>query len=117
MRIEEYKIIRSEAKQYAENVLKNIPRDFTLVHLEVLKNLIPQIIDEKEADYKRKAIISFVDTGEERKEIAKQLERLSEEAPVTRYDVVSYCMGRYRTVDAVMWNVINELNKEGKIKD
>lgn len=61
MEIEEYKLIRGEAGNYAKDMVENIPENFTLLHLECLKSLVPQIIENKVSDLKSKVIVSQID--------------------------------------------------------
>lgn len=55
---EEYKKIRGEAERYANDILMNIPSDFTMLHLRCLKNIIPTEIDSMLSCYESRTKLS-----------------------------------------------------------
>lgn len=54
MEYKEYMKIRREAEGYAKQILQNTPDDFTMLHLELLKTVVPTEIDGLLSELKRK---------------------------------------------------------------
>ena len=54
MEYKEYMKIRGEAEGYAKQILQNAPDDFTMLHLELLKTVVPTEIDGLLSELKRK---------------------------------------------------------------
>lgn len=72
MKFEDYKKIRDEAEEYAKDMLKNIPADFTLLHLECLKQLVPKIVEDEISDLKSKVIVNQIAPPRERLALASR---------------------------------------------
>ena len=57
MEHKEYKKIRDEAEEYAKKILKEIPKNFTLLHIELLKDIVPAEIDNTMSEIKSKTTL------------------------------------------------------------
>ena len=55
MNIKEYKQIRDEAEEFSREILNKIPENFTLLHLECLGKIFPQVIENELIIQKSKA--------------------------------------------------------------
>lgn len=55
---EEYKRIRDEAEKYAKTIVKDVPENFTMLHLECLKVVIDAEIDNALSEIKSRVNLS-----------------------------------------------------------
>ena len=55
MNRKEYKQIRDEAEEFSREILNKIPENFTLLHLECLGKIFPQVIENELIIQKSKA--------------------------------------------------------------
>ena len=62
MEYREYEKVRDEAEKYAKKILKETPKNFTLLHLEYLKNVVPEQIDNTLFEIKSKTTLDLLPT-------------------------------------------------------
>ena len=55
---EEYKRIRDEAEKYAKTIVKDVPENFTMLHLECFKVVIDAEIDNALSEIKSRVNLS-----------------------------------------------------------
>lgn len=61
LKLEEYKKIREEAEKFSRDILKMIPENFTMIHLELVSKMLPRAIDDKLYHLKMKVKVNPIE--------------------------------------------------------